>query len=571
MKVLVIGGVAGGASAAARVRRLDASAEVVVLDRGDYVSYSNCSLPYYLSGTVESDEDLIMMWPENFRASHDIEVRVRNEALAIDRERKCVTVRDLNSGDCYEENYDKLVLAPGAAPIMPASIQGIDRPNVFSLRTVNDAVRIREAIRADRDGAHVTVVGGGFIGIEMTENLIEAGAKVTLVEGLDQILQPYDYDMVQTLQKELQDHGVSVHLSTTLKEIGETSVIVESGGKDFAIDTEYVVMAIGVTPETKLAKASGLEIGQTGGIRVDENYQTNDPDIYAVGDVIEVTNLLTGLQQRLPLAGPAQKQARAAADHICGVQSRKGRSAGRVIGSSCIRVFGLNAASTGLNEKSAAAAGIDFDSVMIFPSDRVGIMPGANYMQFKLLFEKGTGRVLGAQAIGTGDTVMRVNVVATLISMGGKVEDLKDLELCYAPLYSTAKDVVNMAALVAGNVLDGSIRQVHVSDARKLVEEGAMIIDVRSPEEYEEGHLNGSVNIPLGQIRQRLDEIPKDVPVYLHCRSSQRSYYALCALRGRGYENVMNISGSFLGFSLYEYFNDVTGDRRPIVTRYNFD
>ncbi|MBR6473051.1 MAG: FAD-dependent oxidoreductase [Firmicutes bacterium] len=565
MKLIVVGGVAGGASAAARVRRLDPSAEVIVMDRGDYVSYSNCALPYYLSGMVEEDRKLVMMWPEGFKKSHDIEVRVNNEVIAIDRANKKVLVRDLKEGREYEETYDKLVLSPGASPIMPASIKGIDGPNVFSVRTVNDVVRIKDAVMLS-PGKRTAVVGGGFVGIEVAENLAKAGQEVTLVEGLDQILQPFDYDMVQILHKEMDDNGVKLYLKTLLKEIKSDRIVVEREGETFEIETDNVVVAIGVKPETDLAKAAGLEIGTTGGIKVNENYQTSDPDIYAVGDAIEQMNTLTGKSGRLAMAGPAQRQARAAADHMYGRENHlKG-----FIGSCVIRVFGQNAAATGLNEKACEKEGINYETVIIFPNDKVGIMPNVHYMAFKLIFEVPSGKILGAQAIGRGEADKRVDVIAAMITMGGTLEDLKELELCYAPLFTTAKDVVNFAALVGLNLLNGDVRQVHLKDVRELVESGAYIIDVREPGEFANGHIIGAHNIPQSQIRQRLDEIPRDIPVYLHCRSSQRSYYCYCALKGRGFDNLYNIQGSFLGISLYEYFNDKDQGRKPIVDNYNF-
>ncbi|WP_251615268.1 FAD-dependent oxidoreductase [Senimuribacter intestinalis] len=566
MKLVVVGGVAGGASAAARARRIDAKAEIVIYERGEHVSFSNCSLPYYLGGVVGSDEDLIMMFPEDFKNNHDIDVYTGHEVTAINRDRKTVNVKNLNTGEEFEDSYDKLVLSPGAKPVMPKSIRGIDAGNVFTIRNVTDISRLK--VYLDAAGINnVAVVGGGFIGIETAENLREAGKQVSVIEGTAQIMAPYDYDMVQILHKELDDHGINLYLESSVTAIEDGKVTAVKDGKAFSIDADAVIMAVGVAPETELAEKAGLEIGQSRGIKVNHNYQTTDPDIYAVGDAIESFNSLTHKPGRIALAGPAQRQARAAADHIYGISANnKG-----FIGSSCIKLFGLNAACTGLNEKTAQQEGFSYDSVMIFPSDRVGIMPGANYMVFKLIFEVPTGRILGAQAIGTGETDKRINVIATMITMGGTLEDLKELELCYAPLFSTAKDVVNLAALVALNVLNGRIKQVHVSQVRALAESGACIIDVRSPEEFEGGHLKCAKNIPLGQLRGRLSEIPKDVPVYLHCRSSQRSYYATCCLQGNGFENIANISGSFLGISLYEYFNDKVLNREPIVTAYNFD
>ena len=566
MKLVVVGGVAGGASAAARVRRIDANAEIVVFDKGEYVSYSNCSLPYYLGGVVEDADTLVMMTPESFKSKHDMEFYTKMEVLSIDRKAHTVRVRNLRNGEEFDESYDKLVLSPGAKPVRPRSIEGVMGDNVYTLRDVTDAVRLKETL--DKKGAeNIVVIGGGFIGIETAENLIKAGKKVTLIEAMDQILAPFDHDMVQTLQKELHDNGVDLKLGCALTKIGDGFAVYKKGDEEFEIKQDAVVMTIGVAPETGLAKDAGLEIGITGGIKVNEHFQTSDPDIYAVGDVIESFNMITKQPGRLTLAGPAQRQARAAADHMYGLpHNYKG-----FIGSSCIRVFDLNGASTGLNERALEKEGYKYDSVMVFSNDKVGIMPNAHYLQLKVLFEVPSGKLLGAQAIGLGEADKRINVIATLITMGGTLEDLKELELCYAPLFSTAKDAVNMAALVGLNVLSGRMPQVHVSEVRKLVEDGAYIIDVREEEEFEQGHIVTAHNIPLSQIRSRLDEIPKDIPVYVHCRSSQRSYYAMCALKGNGFTNIVNISGSFLGISLYEYFDDVKGNRKPIVTAYNFN
>ena len=566
MKLVVVGGVAGGASTAARVRRLDARAEIIIFEKGPHVSFSNCSLPYYVGDQVKTSEELIMMDPVAFKTQHDIEVRTLSEVIAIDREKKCVKVRDLAEGKEYEESYDKLVLAPGAAPILPKSIAGIDKEQVFVLRNVTDAVALKSFV-AKEDVKDVVVVGGGFIGVEAAENLVEAGKTVHLIEGLDQIMAPFDKDMVQILHKEMDDHGIDLHLSSTVTAIGDGTVTAEKDGQAFEVPADAVVMSIGVAPETKLASEAGLEIGETRGIKVNHNYQTSDPDIYAVGDAIETFNRLTHKPARLALAGPAQRQARAAADHMYGIPHNfKG-----VVGSSCVRIFEQNAASTGLNEKMAAACGYQYDSVLLFPNDKVGIMPDAHYMAFKLIFEVPTGVILGAQAIGKGAADKRIDVIATLIQMGGTLEDLKEMELCYSPVFGTAKDITNFAALVALNVLYGKFTQVHVSEVRGLVESGAYIVDVREEDEYEAGHIKGAHNVPLTQLRDRMDEIPKDRPVYVHCRSSQRSYYSLCALKGAGFDNIINISGSFLGISLYEYFTDKKEGRDPIVTAYNFE
>lgn len=562
-RVLVVGGVAGGASAAARIRRLDEQANITIFERGPHVSFSNCALPYYLSGTIARSEQLVLMSPEKFKKQYNIDVRTGQEVLSIDRAAKTVTVKRASDGTAYEEAYDVLVLSPGAAPIVPSSIAGMRQPHVFTVRNVVDIANLKQYV----DGhsiQDIAVIGGGFIGLEVAENLRSAGKNVSLVEATNQIMAPFDYDMAQILHKELLDNGVKLVVGDGLKEIGTDKITLTSGAE---LPAGAVVLAIGVTPETALAKACGLDIGVTGGIRVNHHYQTSDPNIYAVGDAIEVYNRQTRRPARLALAGPAQRQARAAGDHICGMNhNNRG-----VIGSCAVRVFGLNAAATGLNEKTAQAAGIPYDFAYIIPSDRPGLMPAARPMHFKLLYEVPTGRILGAQAIGEGAVDKRIDVIAAMITMGGDLEDLKELELCYSPMFGTAKDVVNHAALVALNLLYGKVRQVPVSAVRSLVEEGAVLIDVREPAEYAAGHLKTAVNLPLSQLRERMGEIPADRPVYLHCRSSQRSYNALMALQNSGFNNIWNISGSFLGICLYEYYNDITQGREAIVTAYNFN
>lgn len=564
-RIIIVGGVAGGASAAARIRRLDADAQIVMFERGEHVSFSNCCLPYHLSGTVENSDSLVLMTPERFWKQYGIEVRVQSEVTAVYPGKKQVTVRNLETGESYTETYDKLILAPGANPIMPRSIAGIDREHVFSIRNVTDIKALKHYIDT-RNVKKAAVIGGGFIGVETAENLKMAGLTVALVEGTEQIMLPFDYDMVQILHKEMLDSGVEMHLSSMLTEIREHSILIQCSGEIKEIEADAVVMAIGVSPETTLAREAGLAIGETGGILVNKNFQTSDPDIYAVGDAAESFNRLLGRPGRLALAGPAQRQARGAADHIYG---SSGANRG-FIGSSCIRIFRLNAACTGLNEKNAKSAGISCDIAYVLAADKVGLMPGSSYMNFKLVFEVPTGRILGAQAIGKGNTDKRIDVIAAMITMGGTLADLKDLELCYSPVFGTARDVVNQAALVGQNLLDCRYRQVPVSEVRGLVESGAFIVDVREEQEFQAGHLKNAHNIPLSQLRQRMQEIPRDIPVYVHCRTGQRSYNAVCCLQGHGYQNLWNISGSFLGVSLYEYFNDRTEGREPVVTEYNF-
>jgi NADPH-dependent 2,4-dienoyl-CoA reductase/sulfur reductase-like enzyme/rhodanese-related sulfurtransferase len=560
-KILVVGGVAGGASVAARARRLDESADITMFERGPNVSFSNCCLPYHLSGIIETSEELVLMCPTQFKAQYNIDARVNHEVVKINREEKKVAVKDLKTGKEYEESYDKLVLSPGANAIMPP-IEGIKQENVFKVKNVVDIDQLNKYVKKN-NLTDVAVIGGGFIGVEVAENFKKAGLNVTLVEAINQIMAPFDYDMVQILHKTMVDNGVKLIVEDAVKKIGKDFIELNSGKK---VPAQAVVMAIGVKPETTLAKDAGLEIGETGGIKVDHNYVTSDKDIYAVGDAIEVYHKLTHRKTRLALAGPAQRQARAAADHMYGIPHRNTG----VIGSSVIEIFGYNAASTGLNERACKLAGINYDFVYIIPGDKVGLMPDANPLHFKLIYEVPTGKILGAQSIGKGNADKRVDVIATLIMMDGTLEDLKELELCYAPPHGTAKDVVNHAALVALNLLHGTFKQVPVTMVRELVEKDACIIDVREKDEFEEGHLLNAINIPLSELRGRADEIPKDQPVYLHCRSSQRSYNALLALQHMGYDNLYNISGSYLGICNYEYYLDQVTDRKKIVTEYNF-
>lgn len=563
-KIVIVGGVAGGASTAARLRRLDESNEIVMFERGPHVSFSNCCLPYHLSGKVEDHEDLVLMKPETFFKQYRIDARVFSEVTEIDRENKEVTVKNVVTGKEHKESYDKLVLSPGAKAIVPP-IKGISDINLFTVRNVVDIAKLNVFIK-DNGAKNITVIGGGFIGVEVAENLKEAGYNVTLVEAMDQIMRTFDYDMVQILHKSLYDNGVNLIVGDKVDSFEKNLVVLGSGKK---VAADAVVMAIGVAPETDLAKKSGLEIGETGAIKVDQNYLTNDRDIYAVGDAVEVFNTLTHSKTKLALAGPAQKEARAVANHIHGIPSRNTG----FIGSSCIQVFDFNGASTGLTEGliKAQKLNINYDVVRVIPQDKVGLMPDSEPLHFKLIFEVPTGRVLGAQAIGRGNVDKRVDIIATLIKFGGTVYDLADLELCYAPPFGTAKDVVNMAALVATNILNGSFKQVYVHQVRDLVESGAFIVDVREADEYELSHIVGAKNIPLSEIRDRVNEIPKDRPVYLHCRSAQRSYNACVALGHLGFNNIYNVSGGFMGISFHEYFNDMVTGRKKIVTDYNFN
>lgn len=562
-KVLIIGGVAGGASTAARLRRHSEEDRIIMFEKGPHVSFSNCGLPYHLSGMISEVEKLVLMSPQKFLAQYNIEARVNSEVIEIDRKNKEVVVKDSVTKKTYRESYDKLVLSMGAKPIVP-KFEGLDSVNVFTIRNVVDINRLNLFVKERKD-KKITVIGGGFIGIEAAENLREAGYEVTLIEAADQILKIFDYDMVQRLQKEMYDKGVELIVGDKVEKFKKNCVVLESGK---VIISEVVVLAIGVAPDTELAVKAGIELGKTGAVKTDNNYMTNDRDIYAVGDMIEVYSPLFNDYFKLSLAGPAQKQARAVADHINGrVVDNRG-----YIGSSVIKVFDFNGASTGLTESLIKARGmsLNYETIEIIPSDKVGLMPNANPMYFKLIFEVPTGRVLGAQAIGKGNVDKRIDVIASVIKFGGTIEDLKDLELCYAPPFGTAKDVVNFGGYVASNVLERRFKQEHFSKVRELLEAGECIIDIREKGEYAEGHLKGVPNIPLSELRERVNEIPKDRTVYLQCRSGQRSYNACLLLQNLGYTNVVNVTGGILGISMHEYFNDKTKNREPILTKYFF-
>ncbi|MGL9971922.1 FAD-dependent oxidoreductase [Enterococcus sp. DIV1420a] len=562
-RVLIIGGVAGGASTAARIRRIDEFAEIIMFEKGPFVSFSNCSLPFHLSEIVKESKDLVLMKPEDFAKQYNIEARVNSEVISIQAEDKTITVKNILNGEMSQESYDELVLSPGANPILPKSIKGIESDNVFTVRNVPDIEKIKKFVD-ENNISDIAVIGAGFIGIEVAENLRLLGKNVVIIEAAKQVMAPFDYDMAQILHKEIIDQGIKLILNDGVKEIKEDTVTLSSGKE---VDVKVVIMAIGVSPEIKLAEEAGIEIGVTGGIKVNQHYLTSKKNIYAVGDAIEVTHFITRKPTRLTLAGPAQRQARAAAGNIYG---KTYRNTG-VIGSSVIRCFDLNAASTGLNEKDCQKEGIAYQIAYVIPKDKVGLMPNANPLFFKLIFSDPSGQILGAQAIGKGNVDKRIDVIAAMIMKHGNVEDLAELELSYSPMFGTAKDVVNMAALVALNVLNGVFRQVPVTETRSLVESDSFIIDAREPEEFAEGHVKNAINIPLSEFRNRLDEIPTDQPVYIYCLSSQRSYNMVNALQLRGFSNIYNLMGSFLGICMYEYFNDKTTMREPIVTDYRFD
>lgn len=560
---IVIGGNAGGASVAARLRRLDEHAQITIFEKGKYISFSNCSLPYTLSNVLDDPEDVVLLTPKELKQQYNIDAVVNTEAINIVKNRQQVVVRNLDSGKETTENYDALFLSTGAKPIKPSSIKGIDNVNVFTVHDVQDTSELEHFLE-DKSKHNITIIGAGFVGLEVSVNLQLSGYQVTIVEKTSHVLKTLDDDFAQILHKQLIDNGVNLIVNDSVSEIDAGNVILKSGK---IIETDAVVVAIGVQPEVSLAKKVGIEIGETGAIKVDKHYQTNILNIYAVGDAIEVTNKLTYKQTRLNLAYLTQIQARAAADHVYG----RSTPYFSVIGSQVIKIFGLNAASTGLTEEQSTEAGIEHRSVTIIPKDKVPLMPSANPLFFKVIFQYPTGKILGSQAIGYSEVDKQINVIATAIHFGGTVEDLPQLELSYQPEFSTAKNAVNMAGLVAENILNGEFEQVPVSSVRGLVEDHALIIDARESSEYAEGHIQNAINIPLSEFRKRLDEIPSNRPVYIHCLSSQRSYNMVRALKNLGYNNVYNIVGSFLGLSEYEFYHDQTDDRTPIVNNYRFD
>lgn len=562
-KILIVGGVAGGASAATRLRRLSEEDEIIMFERGPNVSFSNCSLPYHLSGMIENAEALVMMNPEAFQTRYRIDARVNQEVLQINRSQKSIHVQNLITKEVYEETYDTLILSPGAKPIRP-NIKGINSANVFTVRNVEDIKYVKNGIM-NAGHKNIAVIGGGYIGIETSENLVNGGYQVTLIEAQNQVLKTFDYDMVQIFHRELYTKGVDLILEDRVVEFNNSSIVLASGR---IVEAEAVIMAIGIIPETTLAKEAGLDIGKTGAIKVNAYYQTNDDNIYAIGDAIELIHGVTLKEARVSLAGPALKQARIVANHIHG---RKTENI-KYLGSSAIQVFDYNGATTGLNENLIKELGleIDYEAIQFILNDKVGLMPDAHPLFFKLLYDIKTGKILGAQAIGKGNVDKRIDVIATAMKFDATIDDLSELDLCYAPPFSTAKDIINYAGHIGQNLMSEDFKQISVDKLRSLIENQEFILDVRETMEYEKGHILGAVNIPLSRLRDKVEEIPLDRPVYIHCRTGQRSYNAAMALQHLGYSNVINVTGGFLGLSLYEFFDDVRLGREKVVTNYNF-
>ena len=540
MKVVIVGGVAGGASAAARLRRLDEQAEIVVFERTGYVSYANCGLPYFIGGVIEEESALTLQSPEGFWNRFRIAVKTSHEVIAIHPDVHTVDVRDLLTGEEFVETYDKLILSPGAHPIRPA-LPGIDLDKIFSLRTVEDTLRIHGYVQ-EHEPRSAVVIGGGFIGVEAAENLRGLGLEVTLLQRPGQLMNNLDYDMATFLHAHLRQKGMTLRLGASVagfRQEGKTITTLVEGGAD--IPADLAILAVGVTPESTLAQEAGLALGARGSIAVNDWMQTSDPDIYAVGDAVEIPHLVTGQKTLTSLAGPANKQGRVAADHLCGRASRYPGAQG----SSVIKVCDLTVASTGLNEKSAREAGLTYEKIVLSPMNHAGYYPGGKMMTMKVLYEKGSLRILGAQIVGYEGVDKRIDVLATAMQMGGKVTDLTELDLAYAPPYSSAKDPVNMAGFMAENIEAGLVKQFHWDQVADLPRDGSVtLLDARTPMEYSGGCAQGFVNIPVDELRQRLGEIDPQKPVYVMCQSGLRSYLACRILAQHGYD-CYNFSGGY--------------------------
>ncbi len=546
MKVVIVGGVAGGATAAARIRRLNEQAEIIVFERSGYISYANCGLPYYIGGTIEDPEELTLQTPESFWSRFRVQMKVHHEVTAIHPEKKTVSVKNLETGESWEESYDKLLLSPGAKPAQPR-LPGVGIDKLFTLRTVEDTFKIKAYIEQHHPKSAV-LAGGGFISLEVAENLRELGLEVTIVQRPKQLMNPFDSDMAAFIHGEMRKHGVKLALGHTVEGFAE-----QNGGVDVLLKdaqplhADMVVLAIGVTPESDLAKSAGLALGIKGSILVNDRMETSIPDIYAVGDAVQVKHFVTGEDTLISLAGPANKQGRIAADNICGGDSRYQGSQG----SSVIKVFDMTAAATGINEGMAKKAGIGYDKVILSPMSHAGYYPGGKVMTMKVLFEKETCRILGAQIVGYEGVDKRIDVLATAIRAGLKATELKDLDLAYAPPYSSAKDPVNMAGFIIDNIKSGVVKQWYLEDT---LPEDAIWLDTRTAGEFRRGHIEGFINIPVDELRERLGELERGKPVYVICQSGLRSYIASRILMGNGFD-CYNFAGGF------RFYDVVKNDR----------
>ena len=546
MKAVIIGGVAGGATSAARLRRNIEDAEIVIFERGGHVSYANCGLPYYIGGTIEEREELFVQTPENFLRSFNIDVRIRQEVTTIDRDNKQLQVRSLDTGEEYSESYDKLVLSPGAEPVRPP-IPGINDEAIFTLRSVAETDAIKSFVD-EEEPKRAVIVGAGFIGLEMAENLHNRGVLVTIVEMAEQVMNVVDYEMAAEVHQHLKTKNVEFYLSDGVagfqRESDHLNVALQSGK---VVTTDMVILSIGVRPESRLARQAGLDIGKTNGIKVDPHMMTNDPDIYAVGDAIEFPNPITGRPAITYLAGPANKQGRIVADNIAFGNGSQYKGA---IGTAVAKVFDLTVATTGVSEKTLRRENIPFKTVITHSSSHAGYYPGATAMSMKTIFSPDTGRLLGTQIVGYEGVDKRIDLVGAVIRHGGSVWDLGELEHAYAPPYSSAKDPVNIAGFVAQNVLRGQSDHIHWHQVMACDVDELYLLDVRAPEEFKAGNIDGAVNIPTYELRRRLDEVPRDKTIVVYCGIGLRAYQAERVLRQNGFTDVYNLSG---GYKSYEF------------------
>ncbi len=539
MKTIIIGGVAGGASAAARLRRLDEKAEIIILEKGEFVSFANCGLPYYIGGEITDREELTLQTPESFKARFNIDVRIFNEAVKINPEENTITIKNLQNGESYTEKYDNLILSPGAEPIIP-NIKGMESANVFTLRNIPDTLKIKNHIDTEKPESAV-VIGGGYIGVEMAENLAKTGLDVSIVELADHLIAPLDFDMAADVHRYIKEKGIKLFLNNGVTAIEHNRILLQKG----EINADMVIMSVGVRPETAIAKACGIETNSRGSIIVDSKMHTNIPNIYAVGDAAEVKNFITNAPSFIPLAGPANKQGRIAADNIAGYESEYTGTQGSAV----LKLFDMTVATTGLNEKSAQLSKIDYDKVYIYSSSHASYYPNGNMMSIKALWDKKSLKIIGAQITGFDGVDKRMDVIASAIRFGGKITDLTQIELCYAPPFSSAKDPINMLGFTAENIISGKIKQFFWNEVETLPRDNSVtLLDVRTVTEFKRGKIDGFINIPLDSLRARIDEIPKDKPVYVHCHSGLRSYIACRILQGNGYD-CYNLAG---GWRLYE-------------------
>lgn len=534
MKTIIVGGVAGGASAAARLRRLDEKAEIILLERGEFVSFANCGLPYYIGGVIKDKENLKVQTPQRFKSRFNVDVRVCHEAIEILSKQKLIRVKDLKTNEIYEESYDTLILSLGAAPIVP-KIEGVHLEHVFTLRNIPDTVKIKEYIHK-HNARNAVVVGGGYIGMEMAENLHAAGLEVSVVELADHLIASLDLDMACEVHQYVRQEGIKLFLKNGLKEIQKDKVVLEEG----ELLADIVILSVGVRPDIKLVKTCGIHTNARGSILVDQHMRTNVLDIYAVGDAVEVQNFITKAPAFIPLAGPANKQGRIAADCIAGHSSKYLGSQGSAI----LKLFDMTVATTGLNEKNAEAAKIEYEKTYLYAASHASYYPGGKGMSIKAIWDKKTLQILGAQIVGFDGVDKRMDILATAIRFHAKITDLASLELCYAPPFGSAKDPINMLGFVAENISTGKFNQFFWHDVKRLPLDGSVtLLDVRTKAEIEGGKINGFISIPLDELREHLDELPKDKPVFIHCHSGLRSYIACRILTGYGYTSYSLAGG----------------------------